>query len=57
MPLSNYVNVTEQPRIEHVLRQASGAKHGADVLPFRHGESGWHKGFRPCVLHHYFSPQ
>ncbi|XP_029316164.1 leucine-rich repeat-containing protein 9 [Cottoperca gobio] len=40
IPLSNSLSVTEQPRIEHILRQASqgNSKHNADTIPFRHGQ-------------------
>ncbi|XP_070776726.1 leucine-rich repeat-containing protein 9 [Enoplosus armatus] len=40
IPLSNSLSVTEQPRIEHALRQASQgeSKQGTDAIPFRHGQ-------------------
>ncbi|KAM9341102.1 leucine-rich repeat-containing protein 9 [Symphorus nematophorus] len=40
IPLSNSLNVTEQPRIEHALRQAGqgDSKHNTDMIPFRHGQ-------------------
>ncbi|XP_038584816.1 leucine-rich repeat-containing protein 9 isoform X3 [Micropterus salmoides] len=40
IPLSNSLSVTEQPRIEHALRQASQgeSKHSRDTIPFRHGQ-------------------
>ncbi|XP_019132652.2 leucine-rich repeat-containing protein 9 isoform X2 [Larimichthys crocea] len=40
IPLSNSLSVTEQPRIEHALRQASrgNSKHSTDTIPFRHGQ-------------------
>ncbi|XP_070698683.1 leucine-rich repeat-containing protein 9 [Pempheris klunzingeri] len=38
IPLSNSLSVTEQPRIEHALRQASQGKHSMDTIPFRHGQ-------------------
>ncbi|XP_070836208.1 leucine-rich repeat-containing protein 9 isoform X2 [Chaetodon trifascialis] len=40
IPLSNSLSVTEQPRIEHALRQASQgeSKHSTDTIPFRHGQ-------------------
>ncbi|XP_019940178.2 leucine-rich repeat-containing protein 9 isoform X2 [Paralichthys olivaceus] len=40
IPLSNSLSVTEQPRIEHTLRQASqpDCKHSMDPVPFRHGQ-------------------
>ncbi|KAM3871256.1 leucine-rich repeat-containing protein 9 [Diretmus argenteus] len=39
VPLSNSLSVTEQPRIEYVLRQASQrySKQSRDSIPFRHG--------------------
>ncbi|KAF0044372.1 hypothetical protein F2P81_003530 [Scophthalmus maximus] len=38
--LSNSLGVTEQPRIEHALRQASqhDSEHSVDAIPFRHGQ-------------------
>uniref|UniRef100_UPI003AAD219B leucine-rich repeat-containing protein 9 n=1 Tax=Centroberyx gerrardi TaxID=166262 RepID=UPI003AAD219B len=40
VPLSNSLSVTEQPRIEYTLRQASqgNSKQSADRIPFRHGQ-------------------
>ncbi|XP_035023864.2 leucine-rich repeat-containing protein 9 isoform X1 [Hippoglossus stenolepis] len=40
IPLSNSLSVTEQPRIEHTLRQASqpDSKYSEDPVPFRHGQ-------------------
>ncbi|XP_030299252.1 leucine-rich repeat-containing protein 9 isoform X2 [Sparus aurata] len=40
IPLSNSLSVTEQPRIEQTLRQASqdNSEHSADTIPFRHGK-------------------
>ncbi|XP_051237082.1 leucine-rich repeat-containing protein 9 isoform X1 [Dicentrarchus labrax] len=40
IPLSNSLSVTEQPRIEHALRQArqGDSKHSTDTIPFRHGQ-------------------
>uniref|UniRef100_UPI0037E8E735 leucine-rich repeat-containing protein 9 n=1 Tax=Semicossyphus pulcher TaxID=241346 RepID=UPI0037E8E735 len=40
VPLSNSLSVTELPRIEHALRQASedDSKHCTDLIPFRHGQ-------------------
>ncbi|XP_044023700.1 leucine-rich repeat-containing protein 9 isoform X2 [Siniperca chuatsi] len=40
IPLSNSLSVTEQPRIEHALRQASQveSKHSTDTIPFKHGQ-------------------
>uniref|UniRef100_A0A4W6FKF0 Leucine rich repeat containing 9 n=1 Tax=Lates calcarifer TaxID=8187 RepID=A0A4W6FKF0_LATCA len=40
IPLSNSLSVTEQPRMEHTLRQASqrDSKHSMDTVPFRHGQ-------------------
>ncbi|XP_059209989.1 leucine-rich repeat-containing protein 9 isoform X3 [Centropristis striata] len=40
IPLSNSLSVTEQPRIEHTLCQASqgDSKHSTDTIPFRHGQ-------------------
>ncbi|XP_039994007.1 leucine-rich repeat-containing protein 9 isoform X3 [Xiphias gladius] len=40
IPLSNSLSVTEQPRIEHTLRQASqcDSKNSMDIVPFRHGQ-------------------
>ncbi|XP_060938945.1 leucine-rich repeat-containing protein 9 [Limanda limanda] len=40
IPLSNSLSVTEQPRIEHTLRQASkpDSKYCKDPVPFRNGQ-------------------
>ncbi|KAM6969606.1 leucine-rich repeat-containing protein 9 [Tautogolabrus adspersus] len=40
IPLSNSLIVTEQPRIEHTLSQASRGEpqHSTDMIPFRHGK-------------------
>nr|XP_046268045.1 leucine-rich repeat-containing protein 9 isoform X2 [Scatophagus argus] len=40
IPLSNSLSVTEQPRIEHALRQASRGHswHSKDTIPFRHSQ-------------------
>ncbi|XP_037551277.1 leucine-rich repeat-containing protein 9 [Nematolebias whitei] len=39
VPLSNSLNITEQPRIEYLLQKASecDSKQSADAIPFRHG--------------------
>ncbi|XP_026155221.1 leucine-rich repeat-containing protein 9 isoform X2 [Mastacembelus armatus] len=41
IPLSNSLSVTEQPRIEHALRQASkgDSKCSMDPIPFRHSQT------------------
>ncbi|XP_040916935.1 leucine-rich repeat-containing protein 9 [Toxotes jaculatrix] len=40
IPLSNSLSVTDQPRIEYFLHQASqrDSKHSMDTVPFRHGQ-------------------
>ncbi|KAG7511180.1 leucine-rich repeat-containing 9 isoform X1 [Solea senegalensis] len=40
IPLSNSLNVTEQPRIDHTLHQTRqhNSKHGVDSVPFRHAQ-------------------
>ncbi|KAI3367720.1 hypothetical protein L3Q82_026558, partial [Scortum barcoo] len=40
IPFTNSLSVTEQPRIEHVLRQTGrgDSKHITDMIPFRHSQ-------------------